>query len=546
MIRKALIFTLLYPLSISAQITNQATLARMSEADIQLQDKYIAAIVEQQIGKLEGAAKLFNEVLEKNPKCDGCAFQLSRLYDGMEKLQQSAQFAEKAVLIDPKNKWYQMQLAEIYEKIGKDKEAVQVYQKLIEQKIFEDDFSEELYFRLAFAQVRVNEPLKAIKTLDDFERKIGINEEISQRKHAIYEAMSDFKKATFELRKLADAFPQNIDYQHLAAAYYLKLGDKNNANVLYERILKSDPNDSKAQLALAMKSANPTGVGGSDINFLINLKKTFADPKIDIDEKIRAILPYIQKISTQHDKALAAAGLDLADILERTHPTNAKAYSLLGDMLYHNGRKTDALGKYKKCLTVNKTIYAVWEQKMYLEDELGLYDELWKTSVEATDLFPNQATAFYFNGLANERKGAFQAAIEALEQTLLMSSKKTAIKRDALIELGVTYSKSKDYVKSDAHFEEALTLDVKYPITLIRYAIALISRQTQVKRAQDMATEALKIVAENDAAILELYGDFLFKSGDRAQAILYWEKAKLMGSSSVLLEKKIIEKTWIE
>ena len=290
MIRKALIFTLLYPLSISAQITNQATLARMSEADIQLQDKYIAAIVEQQIGKLEGAAKLFNEVLEKNPKCDGCAFQLSRLYDGMEKLQQSAQFAEKAVLIDPKNKWYQMQLAEIYEKIGKDKEAVQVYQKLIEQKIFEDDFSEELYFRLAFAQVRVNEPLKAIKTLDDFERKIGINEEISQRKHAIYEAMSDFKKATSELRKLADAFPQNIDYQHLAAAYYMKLGDKNNANVLYERILKSDPNDSKAQLALAMKSANPTGVGGYDISFLINLKKTFADPKIDIDEKIRAIL----------------------------------------------------------------------------------------------------------------------------------------------------------------------------------------------------------------------------------------------------------------
>ena len=65
---------------ISAQISNQAQAIRISEAESHLQEKYMAAVVQQQSGKSEGAAKLYAEVLNKNPKCDGCAFQLSKLY----------------------------------------------------------------------------------------------------------------------------------------------------------------------------------------------------------------------------------------------------------------------------------------------------------------------------------------------------------------------------------------------------------------------------------------------------------------------------------
>ncbi len=542
--------TLLTPLSsrLSAQITNQAQAIRISEDEVQLQDKYMAAVVQQQIGKLEGAAKLYIEVLDKNPKCDGCAFQLSRLYDNMGDNQKAIDYAKKAASLDAKNKWYQIQLAETLEKVGRDKDAVDVYRGLIEKNGFETGLSEEMYFRLAHAYVRISEPAKAIKILEELEKKTGIDEDITDKKRLTYEVMNDPKKAALELKKLADAYPKVIGYQHQAAEYYLKLGDKATATAFYQQILKSDPNDSKARMALAIKQAPSVSnaSGNAEVNYLNSLKDIFQKPAINIDEKIKTILPYVNKIAEGKDKALAAAGLQLAEILETAHPTEAKSYSLLGDMLYHNGRPNEALAKYKKCLELNKSIYAVWEQKMYTEEELGLYDDLLKTSETASDLFPNQAMAFYFNGVANERKAQYDAAVASLEQAILMSAKKPPLKLDALVVLGVTYAKSKRYAQSDKIFEEALKLNNQSPITMIRYANALVGRAGLGDKAKQLADEAMKMTQESDPSVLEGYGDYLYKSGDKTQAVTYWQKAKERGAKSSVLDKKIVEKAFIE
>lgn len=535
-------------ISITAQISNQAQAIRISEAEVQLQEKYMAGVVQQQIGKMEGAAKLFAEVLNKNPKCDGCAFQLSKIYSNMGDNQKAIDFAKTAVALDAKNKWYQIQLVESLEKIGKDREATEVYRTLIEKNAFEIDFSEEMYFRLAHAYVRIGEPLKAIKTLEDLEKKIGLDDDITDKKRLTYEVMNDPKKAALELKKLADAFPLVVDYQHQAAEYYLKLGDKTTANAFYERILKRDPNDSKARLALATKQAPSVSnaSGNADVAYLNSLKDLFQKPEIKIDEKIKTILPYAMKTAEGHDKSLAAVCLQLAEILERTHPTDAKSYSLLGDMLYHNGQSAEALVKYKKCLELNKSIYAVWEQKMYTEDELGLYDELLKTSEAASDLFPNQATAFYFNGVANERKAKYNAAIISLEQAILMSAKKPPLKLDAMSELGVTYAKSKNYTQADKVFEDAMKLNAQSPMVMIRYANALVGRDGLGDKAKALAAEAMKISQEADPSVLESFGDYLFKSGQKDKAVPYWQKAKERGGKSAVLDKKIVEKVFVE
>ncbi len=543
-----IILTLTASLS-TAQITNQATYARMTEKEILLQDKYMAATVQQQLGKFAEAAKLFAEVLDKSPKCDGCAYQLSRLSDQLNKPQDALDFAKKAAALEPLNKWYQMHLAEIFEKIGKDREAIDIYRKMLDVNAFGVEFADELYFRLAYAQVRLNEPAKAIKTLDELEKKIGIDEEISDKKHIIYDELGDKKRAAAELRRLADAFPQNIEYQHATANYYEKIGDKNAATQIYERILKNDPTDSKAQLALVGKNSTPSVSSPStskDAAFLLNLKPLFAKTDISIDEKIKTILPLAQKIGEHKDKALAAAGLELAEILERAHPNDPKAFALVADMLYHNDRLTESLVKYKRCLDLNKTIYAVWEQKMYVEEELGLFDELLKTSNAATDLFPSQATAFYFNGLANERKGQFGTAIEALEQALLMSAKKPIVRSNTLSEIGVTLSKSKTYDKANENFEAALKVEPLSPIALLRYATALAARKVEPERAVQMANQARKMAAEKDPSVLELYGDYVFKTGDRDGAIEMWQLAKEKGSKSLILEKKIATKGLVE
>lgn len=197
---KSFVYTILLslPLSIIAQVSNQATLARISEAEIQLQDKYMSAMVQYQLGKLDGAAKLFQEVLTRNTKCDGCAFQLARIYSAMGDNQKSLEYAKQAVAIDAKNKWYKMALAESFEKIGKDKEASEVYKSIIDNNLFDNEYNREVYFRLVFTYVRMSDPTKALKILEDMEKKTGYAEDITTKKVTIYEALGDNKKAALE------------------------------------------------------------------------------------------------------------------------------------------------------------------------------------------------------------------------------------------------------------------------------------------------------------------------------------------------------------
>lgn len=535
------------PLSITAQVsnTNQGQYARISEAEIQLQDKYLAAIAQQQIGKMEGAANLFLEVLEKNPKCDGCAFQLARTYANMGDNPKSLDFAKKAVAIDPTNKWYKLALAESLEKNGKDKEATEVYKTLVENKSFGADYQQEVYFRWVYCFVRLGEPNKALKVLDDLEKETGLIEEITTKRVTLYEALGDTKKAAGEFKKLADRYPQIIDYQHLAADYYTKIGDKNTANDFHQRVLKADPYNSKSRMAIA-SNQKPTNVGASgDIAYLNSLKELFGKSDIKIDDKIKTFLPYTYKIAEGKDKTLAATGLELAQIIEKTHPTEAKSYSLLGDMLYYNGKTVEAIEKYKKCTQINKTVYAVWEQMMYAQEELGLYDDLLKTSEQVIDLFPNQIVGFYFNGLANEKKGKFEDAISSLEQASMMASKKPTLKHDILVEMGVIYSKSKNYEKADKLFEDALKLNAKSSVAMIKQALSL-QQRGNFEKAKPIANEALKLSLESDPSVLELYGDFIFKSGDKEEAVKYWSKAKERGAKSASLDKKISEKVLVE
>lgn len=541
-----LIFTALWstPLSIFAQVSNQGQAIRISEAEIQLQDKYLAAINQQQIGKMEGAAKLFLEVLESNPNCDACAFQLTRIYSVMSENQKALDFAKRANAIDGTNKWYKMALAESFEKVGKDKDAADIYKSLAESTAFDMDYRQEVYLRWAFSNVKIGEPNKALKVFDELEKKVGLNEEITMKRVALHEVMGDTKKAAAEFKRLADKFPQIIEYQHLAADYFLKMGDKNAALELHQRVLKFDPDDSKSRLAVA-SGQKPSMSDNGDVVYLNSLKDLFKKADIKIDDKIKTFLPYAIKIAEGKDKALAEVGLELAQIIEQTHPTEAKSYSLSGDMLYFNGKSIEAIEKYKRSTQLNKSIYSVWEQMMYAQEELGLYDDLLLTSDQAIDFFPNQVMAFYFNGIANEKKGKLQEAIVALEQSVMMSSKKPPLKHDALIQLAVTFSKLKNYEKADKAFDEALKLNNKSSLALIKFANSLQQRGA-VDRAKTMAEEALKLSMESDPSVLELYGDYIFKAGNKEDAVKYWTKAKVQGSKSVGLEKKISEKNLVE
>ena len=147
--------------------------------------------------------------------------------------------------------------------------------------------------------------------------------------------------------------------------------------------------------------------------------------------------------------------------------------------------------------------------------------------------------------------------------------------------LGDAYNELKDYSKSDENYEKALSINSKDANVLNNYAYYLSIREDSLDKAEQMSRlsneleplqasyqdtygwimykqnkleeakiwieKAISNGANNSAAVLEHYGDILFKLGDTARAFENWQKAKEAGEgASEFLDKKILEKKLFE
>ncbi len=566
---RTFLFLLLF-ISLNQAVDGQPV--RISEEEAQTQKVFIEANREKILGNFENAAVLYKEVLKRDKSNHAAAYELARVYDVLDKADKAIGSIKMAVTWDNENPWYKMFLADLYEKKGKDEEAAELYEQLAKA----DPNNEFYYSKWAFSLVRAQEPKKAIKVYDLLEEKIGVTEEISRRKHSLYLGTGNQKKATEEYLKLIKAFPYNVNSHHLLADFYRQVGEVDKAQSTYQKILEIDPDNPGATLALA----DVLKASGDDVSYLNSLRPIFEKEEINIDIKVKELIPYIRKVADTGDKNLAMVALQLSDILETNYPDEAKGFSVSGDLLYHSGRSEEALEKYKKAIALDKTVFAIYEQVMYINLEMHDYEALQANSEEAMDLFPNQSKAYYFNGIAMSQQKKHKEAINAFQQALLMSRKNPRLRFDLFYRLGTEYHKVKKYALSDKNFEEALKINPKDYNLLNNYSYYLALRGEQLEKAKEMSalsnelrpnqpdyqdtygwilykmkeykaakewiSKALNNGGDNFPGILEHYGDILYQLNDIEQAIAQWEKALEKGGKSDLLEKKITDRQLYE
>ncbi len=545
---------------------------QITEEEINTQKIFIDASKEKILGNFENAVYLFKEVIKRDKVNDAAFYELARIYNVKEKNDKALHSIKEALSISPENVWYVMFLAELQDKMGKPKEAAKVFEDLVGQ----DNGNTYYYEKWAFYLVKAGEAAKAIKVYNKLEDKIGVNEELSSKKYRLYLGLGNQKKAAAELQTLIRSAPSNTDYKHMLASFYIQVGDQEEADKIYKEILKIDPNDAYASIALAEKLK----AGGDDISYLSTLKPVFEKSDVSIDVKIKELIPYIHKIANSGDKQLSIAVLELVEILEEVHPDDAKSYSAFGDILYYSGDNQTALVKYEKALELNESVFTIWEQVMYINLELGNFEVLLQTSVDAIDLFPNQAKAYYFNGVANGQLKKHSDALSSLQQALLMSRKMVVLRLDIYNHMAIEYYQLKKFDKSDTAFEEALKVNPSAHTILNRYSYYLALRGEKLAKAKEMCAKANELspnspyyqdtygwilykIKEYSAAkewiskaianggdeipnILEHYGDILFQLNDVENAIVNWQKALDKGSSSEILEKKIADRQLYE
>ena len=270
--------------------------------------------------------------------------------------------------------------------------------------------------------------------------------------------------------------------------------------------------------------------------------------------------------------------IELATTTTEVHPTEAKAFAMLGDIYTIGVEKTKAREAYLKTCKLDNSEFKVWQQIVFLDSELDDNKSLAEHSSQALEIFPNQSIFWYFNGIANHMLKNHKEAAEALEQGKKLTADNPEMTLQFYTLLGDVYNSLKEYKKSSDAYEYVLTQDSSNAHVLNNYSYYLSLRNEDLEKAKKMSFKLIKRYPDNstyldtyawvlyklkeydDAAkymemalmgsssgtLLEHYGDILFKKGDKEKAIEQWKKAKIAGGASELLDKKIAEQKLYE
>lgn len=543
----------------------------LSEQDKMKYDfMFFNANKERMIGNYQLSAGLFLQCIELDPTQPTAYYELANIFDLTNQNKEAIIYAQKAVSLNGENYWYRFLYAHLLQKSNNIDEAVKQYQ-ILSQK---NPHNIDLLYNLAGTQLYSGKYEEALKTYNKLEAEVGISEEISLQKQKIYIKLNNIEKAAEELTKLSNHFPDETKYQGYLADMYLVNNMPDKAFEIYKKILEKDPNDPYSHLALYEYYKNK----GEKEKASQEIKQVFENKEFNIDTKMQILLTYYAESESKTE--IKQDAYDLSKLLIQAHPDDAKAYTIYADFLYRDKKMDGAKENYLKAIELDSSRFALWSQVMFIESEMQDFDGMLIHSKMALELFPNQPLFYFFYGASNIQKKNYQEAID-----YLVIGKDFVVSNPPLLaqfyaNLGDSYYRIKDHKNSDKYYEKALEIEPNNIYVLNNYSYYLSLRGENLDRAEALSLKANEIepnqpnyedtyawilykqgkyvaakewlekAVENggnsNAVILEHLGDVNAKLGNIDKALELWNKAKLAGETSELIDKKIADKKLYE
>ena len=478
-------------------------------------------------------------------------------------LRDAANYADAATRLEPKNAYYYLLLAQIQASQKQYEAATKTYAALIRQV----PNSGSYLFNLADLYLAQNKLPDALTTLDQAEKEFGQVDEISFKKQQIFLKQNKLDLALAEGEKLIKANPSEARYVLAQAEMYASNNRLADAARVAQQALRLDASNPQGHLILAevYRQQNLPDEAAQQ------LRLAFASPALDIDERVRILVGYIKQLPNPKETVNQLAR-DLAAATVKIFPKEAKSYAVAGDIQTLTDQKKDARNTYLQALRYDNSKFQIWQQVVLIDAELNQTDSLLVHTDRALELFPNQASLWFYNGVAHLLKKQPQKGVKALEHGRKLVVNNTELLGQFDAQLGDAYHELRDYEKSDAAYEAALLSDANNVQVLNNYSYFLSLRGVKLDKAKQMSGKVVKQFPDSDtyvdtyawvlykqkdyagaraslekvaqttkdASVIEHYGDILFQLGEKEKALAEWQRArKASGPASDLLDRKL-------
>jgi len=536
---------------------------------VQTNDYFFEAMKAKMHDDNASAIDLFKKFLEIQPNAASGYYELALIYEE-GKSPDNAVLAEnnikKAISLDGSNKWYQQEYAVLLAGRSRFGEAGDVAAQLADRET-----TDAGYAALASGYYeRAQKYAEALTYIDKAIARSGSDEDMLTRKMQICLEMNDMEKAAETVKLLITQDPKNGKYYKLLGELYDNGKMWEQAMEVYRNAEKQLPDDPSIEVGLAEHYQKT----GDSVNYRIYARKAILNKKLDVETQLEIFEVYVQGMS---DSAIRQEGLPIVTELVAMHPREPLLLAAYADFLESDGQPEKAIEYFKKSVAIKPSDFNVWERLLGALSDKSQADTLIRYSEKAIRLFPNQAIAHYYNGVAHYNKKEHAAAIKSLNRAASLAPDQNAQVQAIIYSLlGDVYNANKEYDESDAAFGKALDYQPDNATVLNNYAYYLSERGKRLDAAREMSEKAIK-VRPNEATFLDTYawilykkgdyekakansekaielagkqadgtlydhlGDILYKLGNKTQAVENWKAAVQKGCDDPLLDKKITD-----
>lgn len=491
---------------------------------------FLEAICERAKGNNDAAFDLLRRCVEIDSTKSEAYYYLSQYYGALKQKERAMACIEKAAALEPMNSTYQETLANAYINLRQYDQAVLVLERLYDQHRDRDD----VLGILVQLYEEQHEYEAAIKTLAKLETIEGKSERLSYAKSNFYTQLGNKKAAIAEMKNLADQYPNDQNYRGLYANTLFVNGQKKKALEIYDDILRIEPENRNALMALLAYEKDEGDPDKADAL----TEKVLLSKNITSQDRILLMRQEIGQSEQEGGDSTRVLYL-FRRMLEQPQ-MDADVAILCATYMNLKKMPNDSISRVlEQVIQVAPDHAAARLQLVSYAWQAEDMDRIISLCKDARQYNPDEMAFYYYQGIAYYKQEKLDDALDAFQNgiSVINQQSDTEIVSDFYAVMGdILHQKGLDK-EAFAAYDSCLTWKDDNYGCLNNYAYYLSEKGIHLDKAEQMSYRTIKAEPKN-ATYLDTYAWILFKEGRYAEAKIYIDQTLQCDSdsSAVLLE----------
>ena len=522
--RKAAYILLLLTLFTTMVVAQDAEKSRRYDA------MFLEAICQREKGNSDAAFDLLRHCVDIDSTRSEAYFYLAQYYGALKQKDKMLGMMKKAVDLEPDNTTYLETLANVYISQRQYAEGIEMLERLYDKSRERD----EVLGMLVQLYEQQQDYDNAICTLNRLETLEGKSERLSFAKSSLFTQKGDKKAAISEMKKLADQYPHDNNYRCLYGNTLYVNGQQKKALAIYHEILKDDPDNRNAQMAMLAhyNEQHDSAAANRLIEEILLNKQSSTEDRVTL---MRQVIGESER-----------AGGDSTRVLQLFHRMldlpQSDADMALFCATYMNLKKMpkDSIGAVlEKAIQIAPDNAAARLQLVSYAWQNEDRDKVIALCKEARQYNPDEMAFYYYQGIAYYQNSQLDEALDAFQNGIGVITQQSdpAIVSDFYAVMGdIMHQKGMDR-EAYAAYDSCLQWKDDNIACLNNYAYYLSIKGEQLDKAEQMSYRTIKAEPKN-ATYLDTYAWILFMQKRYSEARIYIDQTLQNDSdtSAVLLE----------